>query len=103
VIILGINSAIAAFYYLRIVSFTLTAFPTRLLAAVASAAAVVVLVPFASPLMRASDAAARPATDDAALTAPTPRAGRRDQPASHDHRRRSAPVRSSRSPLAASR
>jgi NADH-quinone oxidoreductase subunit N len=85
VVVLGVNSAIAAFYYLRLVaaplledpddqtrSFTLTAFPTRLLAAVASAAAVVVLVPFASPLMRASDAAARPATDDAALTAPTP-------------------------------
>ncbi len=72
VVVLGVNSAIAAFYYLRLVaaplledpddqtrSFTITAFPTRLLAAVASAAAVVVLVPFASPLMRASDAAAK--------------------------------------------
>ena len=78
VVVLGINSAIAAFYYLRLVAlplledpddrtreFRLVAIPSRRLAAVLSAASVVVLVPFVGTLMRASDTATR--FDESAL------------------------------------
>lgn len=78
VVVLGLNSAIAAFYYLRLVALPLleepegdhpvTPFPSRSLAAVASAAAIVGLVFVADPLI---DAAGRAATitplDPAAL------------------------------------
>ena len=78
VVVLGLNSAIAAFYYLRLVALPLleepegdhpvTPFPSRSLAAVASAAAIIGLVFIADPLI---DAAGRAATispvDPAAL------------------------------------
>lgn len=70
VVIMGLASAIAAFYYLRLVAtplledadergraFTMTSRNGRIFAAVASAASVVALVPAASNLMRMSDAA----------------------------------------------
>ncbi len=72
VVVLGVNSAIAAFYYLRLVAvplleeptdqsreLTRTPFPTRVIAAALSAASVVVLIPFVSPLMTASDNAVK--------------------------------------------
>lgn len=83
VIVLGLNSAIAAFYYLRLMATPLledptdqtrslqrTVFSARVVAAVISAASVVVLVPLASQLIRASDEATRePAQTEAALDA----------------------------------
>lgn len=81
VIILGINSAIAAYYYLRLVALPIlekpgdapaaspTPFASRNLAALASAGAVIGLVFLANMLMGASQRAARPA-DLAALKAP---------------------------------
>lgn len=72
VVIMGLASAIAAFYYLRLVaaplledgdekhrSFAMTTMGARIFAAVASAASVVALVPAVSNLMRMSDAAIR--------------------------------------------
>lgn len=71
VIIMGVNSAIAAFYYLRLAGAPLledagpaesglvvTAFRGRIAAGVISAASVLVLVPAAAWLMRASESAA---------------------------------------------
>src|SRR5690606_30277741 len=72
VIILGLNSAIAAWYYLRLAGAPLlgepgpdaeavreTPFPARRIAAVIGAAATVVLAILANPLMRASGEATR--------------------------------------------
>ncbi|TVQ64254.1 MAG: NADH-quinone oxidoreductase subunit N [Phycisphaerales bacterium] len=70
VVVLLLNSAVAAFYYLRIVAGAmfeapdaragdgvLTTHRGRMIAAVASAASVVVLLPFVGPLVRASQRA----------------------------------------------
>jgi NADH-quinone oxidoreductase subunit N len=70
VVVMGVASAIAAFYYLRLVaaplledadergkSYVMTTMGARIFAAVASAASVVALVPAVSNLMRMSDAA----------------------------------------------
>lgn len=73
VVILGVNAAIAAYYYLRLVAMPLleepdatlppaarTPFVSRPLAAFISAASVVVLVAFAGTLMREAGEAAKP-------------------------------------------
>jgi NADH-quinone oxidoreductase subunit N len=73
VVILGLNAAIAAYYYLRLVAMPLleepdatlppasrTPFVSRPLAAFISAASVVVLVAFAGTLMREAGEAAKP-------------------------------------------
>lgn len=85
VIILGINSAMAAFYYLRLVAmplledptdqtraFRTTRFTPRIAAATLSAASVVVLIPAVSTLMNASNEAVKgpTATPAAAIDAP---------------------------------
>ena len=75
VVILGINSAIAAFYYLRLVTTVYldprreqdpavhaAPFPTRPMAAVVAGIGVLVLLAFAQPLMDASFEASIPAT-----------------------------------------
>ncbi|MDX2114652.1 MAG: NADH-quinone oxidoreductase subunit N [Planctomycetota bacterium] len=87
VIVMGLNSAIALYYYLRLAAtpfmerasggaaLTYTPSPTRRLAALLSAASVVLLVPFTWWLIRESDRAAefRPAQPArAALIAPLP-------------------------------
>ena len=67
VVVLGVNSAIAAFYYLRLIALPLLEEPTdhtralrttphraRIVAAAISAASTLALVPFVSPLMSAS-------------------------------------------------
>jgi NADH-quinone oxidoreductase subunit N len=100
VIILGVNSAIAAFYYLKLIGAPLlessdepsdalrvTGFPGRVVASVVSAASVVVLIPFASNLMRASDTASSPAAS------PTPAVSSEADtaaPARSEHDRREA-------------
>ncbi|MEZ6317605.1 MAG: NADH-quinone oxidoreductase subunit N [Phycisphaerales bacterium] len=79
VIILGINSAIAAFYYLRLVATVYldprraqdgdvrtAPFPTRPMGAVIAGIGVIVLLVFAQPLMDASFEASEPATIPAA-------------------------------------
>ena len=79
VIVLGVNSAIAAFYYLRLVAAPLledpspasrpvnpTPFPSRPMAALISAGAVVILVGFTSFLMRESARAGSPLPDGSA-------------------------------------
>jgi NADH-quinone oxidoreductase subunit N len=101
VIVLGLNSAIAAFYYLRLVAApyleppdrgveapTLTMFPARLAAAVLSAAGVVLLVLPAGRLMRASDQAGayRPADATPSEVAAPPDAAGADPVASRDER-----------------
>lgn len=71
VVVLGLNSAIAAFYYLKLVAMPmlddpqgaplrLTPFPSRVLAGVLSAGLVVVLMITASRLMTASERAVQP-------------------------------------------
>ncbi len=73
VVVLGINSAIAAFYYLRLVAMPLleepdptlkpmsrTPFVSRPLAALVSAAGVIVLIAFAGSLMNEASKAAKP-------------------------------------------
>ena len=90
VVVLGINSAIAAFYYLRLVSvplleeptdqsraLTRTPYPTRVIAAALSAASVIVLVPFISSLMTASDEASRARVAEPESRVPDPDAVRR--------------------------
>jgi NADH-quinone oxidoreductase subunit N len=84
VLVLGVNSAVAAFYYLRLVAAPLledpapdirpaspTPFVSRPLAALVSAGGVVILVAFAGSLMRFSADAARTARQDHAVVAPT--------------------------------
>jgi len=82
VIVMGINSAIAAFYYLRLVvapflenpdaagrELDVTRFSGRLIAGVVSAASVLVLLAPVGSLMRASDRAGRPVEPGAAAGA----------------------------------
>jgi NADH-quinone oxidoreductase subunit N len=86
VVVLGVNSAIAAFYYLRLVAYPLlekpdgataparsTPFATRTIAAILSAAGVVLLAIIGDAIMKAStDAAALPRDARTAATAPAP-------------------------------
>ncbi|GJM19272.1 MAG: hypothetical protein DHS20C14_14850 [Phycisphaeraceae bacterium] len=86
VVILGINSAIAAFYYLRIVCAVYldprddkdtppdrAPFRTRWAGAAISATGVIVLLAFAGPLMSASHTASVPAPVEVAPDNPAPR------------------------------
>jgi len=91
VVVLGINSAIAAFYYLRLVAMPLleepdptlkpmerTPFVSRPFAAFVSAAGVIVLIAFAGSLMSEASKAAKPSSapsaghSDAAPVTPVP-------------------------------
>jgi NADH-quinone oxidoreductase subunit N len=85
VVILGLNSAVAAYYYLRLIkvamidapadaatSARLTPFSTRLFAGVLSAAAVVVLAFIGGDLMNQSERAARYQTRMASIPPPPP-------------------------------
>jgi NADH-quinone oxidoreductase subunit N len=78
VVVLGVNAAIAAYYYLRLVAMPLleepdptlkpmqrTPFVSRPMAALVSAAGVIVLVAFAGSLMKEAGKAAKPASTTA--------------------------------------
>ena len=90
VVVLGLNSAIAALYYLRLVAVPMlddpepgvrapvpTPYFSRPLAGLISAGCVVVLIFFANTLMEASGRAASTARPDVSATAP-------DDGATHD-------------------